>query len=179
MTGEAEPDRLLAIYLNDHHAGATAGVELVRRLHSSNQDEVVFAAPLREICSEIEADRETLEKVMERLGVSRDPVKPALAWAGEKLGRLKLNGQLTGYSPLSRLLELELLNAGITGKLRLWKALEQALGESLEEFDFGQLAKRAEGQRRRVEKLHLEAAAAALNPAASVTAGGSDPAQPD
>ena len=38
-------------------------------------------------------------------------------------GRLKPNGQLTGYSPLSRLVELEGLSLGITGKLGLWRAL--------------------------------------------------------
>jgi len=42
---------------------------------------------------------------MEELGVSRSRLKPAGAWVLEKLGRVKLNGQLRGYSPLSRLLE--------------------------------------------------------------------------
>ena len=40
-------------------------------------------------------------------------------------GRLKPNGQLTGYSPLSRVVELEGLALGITGKLALWKALRE------------------------------------------------------
>ena len=41
----------------------------------------------------------------------------------EKLGRLKPNGQILGYSPLSRLVELETLALGITGKRSLWEAL--------------------------------------------------------
>jgi hypothetical protein len=134
LTPNAKPDRLLAIYLNDHLAGATVGVELARRLRSSNADDPAMADPLGEVCSEIETDRATLEHVMERLGVRRRRVKAAGAWTAEKLGRLKFNGQLTGYSPLSRLVELELLYIGITGKLRLWKALEHSLGDSRGEF---------------------------------------------
>ena len=65
---------------------------------------------------------------MDRLGVRKDPLKPAAAWMAEKLGRLKLNGQLSGYSPLSRVVELEGLHIGITGKLELWKALELTAG---------------------------------------------------
>jgi hypothetical protein len=151
-------NRLLGIYLNDHLAGATLGVELARRLRSSNED----SAALAEICGEIEADRETLEEVMEQLQISRGRLKPAAAWTAEKLGRLKLNGQLTGYSPLSRLVELELLHIGITGKLRLWRVLGQILGNCLDGVDFEALAQRATAQRGRVEELHLEAAATAF-----------------
>jgi hypothetical protein len=162
LTSSAKPERLLAIYLNDHLAGATLGVELVRRLRSSNADDAALGEPVAEICAEIEADRVTLERVMEQLEIRRGFVKPAAAWGAEKLGRFKLNGQLKGYSPLSRLVELELLHVGITGKMQMWKALEHTLGRRVGEFDFGQLAERAARQRGRVEDLHLSAAARAL-----------------
>jgi hypothetical protein len=158
----SDPDKLLSIYLNDHLAGATVGVELARRLRTSNRGEPAFGKPLDEICAEIETDRETLEEAMERLGITRGRVKPAAGWAGEKLGRLKLNGQLRGYSPLSRQVELELLLIGITGKLRMWKALERTRGEI--GIDFGALAERAARQRGRVEALHLLAADIAFDP---------------
>jgi hypothetical protein len=153
----ASARKRLAIYLNDHLAGATLGVELARRLRSSSEDEEVAR-----ICAEIEADRETLEALMERLGIRRGRVKPAAAWTAEKLGRLKLNGQLTGTSPLSRLVELESLDVGIAGKIGLWRTLERALGERLDEFEFSRLAERAADQRARVQQLHLAAAATAL-----------------
>jgi len=156
--GYEEAERMLAIYLNDHLAGATLGVELARRLRASNEDDARFGAPLADICAEIEADRATLERVMDLLGIRRGLVKPAGAWLSEKLGRLKLNGQLRGYSPLSRLVELELLFIGITGKMQMWDALQHTLGGNLAEFDFGQLAERASGQRDRVQELHLAAA---------------------
>jgi hypothetical protein len=149
--------RLLAIYLSDHLAGATGGVELARRARSSNQGTKLGEA-LEQVCAEIEADRTTLERVMERLGVKRNRPKVVGAWAAEKLGRLKLNGRLTGYSPLSRLVELEMLHIGITGKIQLWQALDETRSAGLAQFDFPDLVKRAESQRARVERLRLDAA---------------------
>lgn len=158
MAESADQDKRLAIYLNDHLAGAALGVELARRLRSSNQGDPEFGPPLAEICAEIEADRETLIRLTDRLEVARNGVKPALARVAERLGRLKLNGQLRGYSPLSRVLELEVLSSGIGGKMQLWNALEERFGESLDGFDFHALAERADRQGQRVEDLHLSAA---------------------
>ena len=171
MAQSADPDRLLAIYLNDHFAAATLGVELARRLRSSNSGDAEMGEPLAKICAEIEADRDTLSRLMDRLGVDRNPVKPALARVAERLGRLKLNGQLRGYSPLSRVIELEGLATGIGAKLQLWNALEQNFGESLDGFDFHALAARADNQGQRVEDLHLAAAQRALPSATSSSQG--------
>jgi hypothetical protein len=162
MAQSANPDRLLAIYLNDHLAGAALGVELARRLRSSNHGDPEFGEPLARICAEIEADRETLTQLTERLGIKQDTIKPALARVAERLGRLKPNGQLRGYSPLSRVLELEILSSGIGGKMQLWNALEQCFGERLDGFDFHSLAERADRQGQVVEELHLSAAKRAL-----------------
>jgi hypothetical protein len=135
---------------------------MARRARASNEDDDRLGPPLATICEEVEADRDTLVAVMEELGVRRDPVKPAAAWAVEKLGRLKLNGQLTGYSPLSRMVEMEMVLIGITGKTAMWRALAHALGPSLGKFDFVQLEVRGERQRSVVVDLHLEAASRAL-----------------
>jgi hypothetical protein len=94
---------------------------------------------------------------MELLEVKRSRSKVAGAWAAEKLGRLKLNGRLTGYSPLSRLVELEMLHLAITGKIQLWQALDETQASRLAQFDLPGLAKRAESQRVRVERLRLDA----------------------
>lgn len=163
MSDDSESKHLLAIYLNDHLAGSTAGVELARRLRSSNADDPEFGPPLARICAEIEADRESLKGVMKALGVRRQCLKPAAAWAGEKLGRLKLNGRLRGYSPLSRLLEVELLQLGATGKLRLWTALRENLTERVGDNDLTELEARARRQRDQLEELHRSAATRALS----------------
>ena len=116
--------KLLSIYLNDHLAGATAGTELARRVAGANEG-TPLGDLLAELATEIAEDREALLKAMSKLGVGRDHIKVKGAWVGEKLGRLKLNGQITGYSPLSRLEELEGLHLGITGKLELWRMLKR------------------------------------------------------
>ena len=72
---------------------------------------------------------------MDRLGVGQGKLKPLAAVLGERLGRLKLNGRLRGYSPLSRLDELELLQIGVVGKRRLWRALEHTHAGDLPDFD--------------------------------------------
>lgn len=153
---------LLAIYLNDHLAGATVGVELARRLQASNEDDREFGPALAEICAEVEDDREALKSAMDRLGIGQSKLKPVAAVLGERLGRLKPNGQLRGYSPLSRLDELELLQVGVAGKRRLWRALERTHADDLSGFELGALAERATGQLRRLEALHLKAASLAL-----------------
>jgi hypothetical protein len=153
---------LLAIYLNDHLAGSTAGVELARRLRGSNEGDPEFGPALAEICTEVEADREVLKAAMDQRGVGQSKVKPLAAVLGERLGRLKLNGRLRGYSPLSRLDELELLQIGVAGKRRLWRALEHTHASDLPDLELGALAERATEQLRRLEALHLKAAALAL-----------------
>jgi hypothetical protein len=147
---------LLGIYLNDHLAGSIGGVETARRARGSNEG-TEFAAPLARICEEIASDRDSLEAVMKELGVGRSRIKPAIGWLGEKLGRLKPNGQLRGYSPLSRVVEFELLLLGITGKLRLWHLLDELVSGDTS-ADFAALIARAEDQRGRVEGLQARAA---------------------
>ena len=110
----------LAIYLNDHLAGATVGLELARRSAGSNRGSP-YGPFLDKLAGEIHEDRESLLEIMRSLQVGVDQVKVSAGWAAEKLGRLKLNGQLLGYSPLSRLVELEALTLGVTGKLGLWR----------------------------------------------------------
>lgn len=155
------PDRLLPIYLDDHLAGSVAGVELARRARASNEG-TKLGDVLAEVCVEIEADQRTLREVMQRLEASESRIKTAAGWLAEKVGRLKLNGRLHGYSPLSRVMELEGLLIGISGKRMLWRALGNTYGERLPEFDFDALAARAENQRLRLETCRLEAATIAF-----------------
>jgi len=154
----------LPIYLNDHLAGATVGVELAKRTCASNQG-TALGEFLDRLVGEIAADRETLKSLMRELGVRPDPIKAYGAWVAEKAGRLKLNGQLTGYSPLSRLVELEGLAMGINGKRAMWAALEQVIAARVPEFDFTELRARAERQAAEIEDHRLAAAEVALGPA--------------
>jgi hypothetical protein len=152
---------MLRTYLQDHHAGSTVGLELARRSAGSNKDND-YGAELSRIAEEIDEDRETLEDVMDRLGVKPSAIKDAAGWTAEKIGRLKPNNSLLSYSPLSRVVELEGLVIGVTGKLALWESLRTAVGESLDGIDFAALSTRADDQRARLEALRKRAAAEAF-----------------
>lgn len=157
----ADVSDMLRTYLQDHHAGSTAGLELARRAAGSNTDSD-YGPELERIADEIAADRETLEQVMEGLGVKASTIKDAAGWTAEKLGRLKPNNSLLSYSPLSRVVELEGLVIGVTGKLALWESLRAAIGESLDGIEFATMSERAADQRSRLEALRKRAAAEAF-----------------
>jgi hypothetical protein len=153
----------LSIYLNDHLAGATAGVNLARRAAASNRS-TSYAEALATLAEEIAEDRAALVQIMERLSVGHDRLKLALGWGAERAGRLKLNGTILSYSPLSRLEELEGLALGVNAKLALWETLRRTHGADprLKGIDLDDLIERALSQRRRLQRQHEKAAAEAF-----------------
>ena len=151
---------LLAIYLNDHLAGATGGVELARRVA------VWYPVPgqqaaLEGLAADIAQDRQTLLDLMTTLGMPVRRYKVGVAWAAEKAGRLKLNGSLLSRSPLSNLEELEMLRLGVEGKAAGWRTLrELADADSRLNRDLlGDLMARAREQASLLEELRVRAAA--------------------
>lgn len=159
------PSKLLAIYLNDHLAGATAGAALARRAANSNRDSNSYYPTLEAVAGEIGEDRASLLGIMEALQIGADPLKQLLACAAEKAGRLKLNGRLLSYSPLSRLDELEFLALGVTGKRTLWRSLDLLVPQEprLSHEQLTELIARAERQRRRIETCRRRAASEAFS----------------
>jgi hypothetical protein len=157
------PMRRLDIYLNDHLAGAMVGVELSRRA-AKNRRGTATGEFLEGLHRDIAEDRRTLQSVMRALGVDASPMKPALGWVAEKAGRLKLNGRIRGHSPLSDLVELEGLEAGVAGKRSLWQALARAYSDDrrLAPFDLDALVARAEHQLEGISEHRLSAAREAL-----------------
>jgi len=154
--------KLLGIYLNDHLAGSMVGSRLAKRIVRQNEGNE-YGSGVASIAREIEEDRAILRRLMEHLGVEEQRARVAMAWVTEKAMRLKPNGNLFRYSPLSRVLELETLTMGITGKLELWRSMEVVQnGQKITGFDFAQLARRAEAQRDAVEDLRVRAAREAL-----------------
>jgi hypothetical protein len=149
--------KLLGIYLNDHLAGSTVGLELAKRTRAANSG-TELGRLLERLTAEIAEDRGALVSVMQALGVKRDPVKRAGAFIAERAGRLKLNGQLRGYSPLSRVVELEGLRTGVVGKRLLWVVLRELDAPELRQFDFTALEERAARQRDEIEAQRRQAA---------------------
>ena len=158
----ASPSKYLATYLNDHLMGATLGVELVRRAARENQGSELGAF-LSGLAQEIDDDRDTLLALMSELGVKPDRLKVAAGWTGEKVGRLKPNAQLRGYSPLSPLVELEGLLIGIQGKLAMWSVVAEVAQElGLDRARLEALSARAERQQADVERHRREVGRRAL-----------------
>jgi hypothetical protein len=151
--------KLLGIYLRDHLAGSRAGLELARRAAQENRGNPV-GDYLSQFAKELKQERATLEQVIGQLGLSQSTLKAGAAWVMERVGRLKLNGHLLTYSPLSRMMELEGLCVAVQGKLSLWRLLERlARTEArLAGFDFSALITRSIAQQAMLDRLRLMAA---------------------
>lgn len=149
---EESGDRFLRIYMNDQLALGIGWRELARRAQSQNEGTALGDA-LAGVATGIAEDVEAFEAIMDRLGLARDRVKPLLATVAERVGRLKPNGQLHGYSPLSRFVELDMLAMGIEGKKILWANLRDFAGlrVRLSDVDFDGLIERADRQRAELE----------------------------
>ena len=127
-------------YLDDHRAGASGGTALVTRIWRSNR-RTPWEAQLKEVIDLIEQDLIILDEVRAKAGVSGGELKRVAALAAERAARLKPNGHVISYSPLSRVLELETLMSAVQGKQRLWVTLRLAAPSQpwLEDFDFAAL----------------------------------------
>ena len=158
-----EDNKLLRIYLNDHLAGSVAGHELAKRTMSNNAG-TPLADYLIEFIQQLEEEQGVVEGILDSFEASPDRIKQMAAWIAEKAGRLKLNGQITGYSDLSRLLEIEGLCLGVEGKLSLWRSLKRVKEhhQELRAVDLDHLIERAEKQRARLEGFRREAAQTAF-----------------
>ena len=162
MTDLMEDTKLLRIYLNDHLAGSIAGEELAKRTRSNNAG-TPLADYLDGFLVELKEDQLVVEDLLDSIDATKDRVKQLAAWIAEKAGRLKLNGRVTGYSDLSRLLELEGLCLGVEGKLSLWRSLETVRSHpALVALHLDALIERAETQRAGLEVFRREAAVIAL-----------------
>jgi hypothetical protein len=164
-------DRFLRIYMNDQLALGIAWREVARRAQGEN-DGTALGEALRRVATGIAEDVETFEAIMERLGFGRDRVKTTAATVAERVGRLKLNGRLRGYSPLSRFAELDFLAMGIEGKKILWANLRDLgdLSRRLPDVDFDELVRRAQRQRDELEPFRARAGREAFGAPVPATA---------
>lgn len=121
-TTGADQAHLLRIFLRDHEAAAAGGLQLARRCWKANRS-TVYAPDLQRLAMDIRADRDALRHICRKYHVKFSTVGRSIAVLGATIGRLKLNGRLLRYSPLSRVIELETLSGGVMTKLRLWESL--------------------------------------------------------
>lgn len=172
----SEHQRLLRIYLRDHHAGSTAGMGLAKRTWRHNRD-TEFEPELRGLMERIEADRDDLTRQMSTVGVRPNRIKDAVAAAVERVGGLKPNGRLRSYSPLSRVVEIEGLVMAVSGKLSGWRTLEAALGDSV--GGLARLIESAQSQLATLETLGRRAAEVAFGARREGDRGSASPSDPE
>ena len=153
----------LAVYLKDHLAGSAAGLDLAQRLQAET-DGTELGEVMAGLVADIQADRETLEKLMKKLGVDQGGLKQAAGKVVVKLARVRTDKRVTGDAALSRMMELESLSLGIEGKRAMWLALQDLAGldKRLKRFDFHALARQAKEQRKRLEPFRVAAAKEAV-----------------
>jgi hypothetical protein len=110
----------LAIYLHDHLAGTTCGLDLVDRIrnHFVREDVGRFAARFRE---DIAADKAELHRLASLFGSTSDVIKDSVAWLSEKVSRIKISDD--DGTGLGLFEALEFLALGVHGKTALWCAL--------------------------------------------------------
>jgi hypothetical protein len=160
-------ERPLDVYLTDHLAGSTGGVELAQRAAEENSGSDLGSF-FSELLADIQEDRATLEDMMKHLGTQPSPIKQAGAWIMEKFSRFKM---AAGSQDLGTLLMIETLEMGVEGKLSLWRALNEVADgyPQLGDYDLKGLMERAEAQIAALEEQRLKAAKTALAAPASVS----------
>lgn len=159
-TGKRGQGDLLGIYLNDHLASSLAGLELARRMAGAAEPGSESESVLARLVTELTQDRAALLEIMAALGIQVRGYKMFAAWAGEKAGRVKLNGRLVTRSPLSGLEEAEVLRLGIEGKAAGWRTLRSLAGrdDRLDAARLDSLLARAASQSEVVETLRVRVA---------------------
>jgi hypothetical protein len=118
VTESVHPQRnaeLLGVYVNDHLAAATGGIELVCRMLSVHRGSR-WQQPLEQLLDELREERSALLRVTRALGIPVRQYKQVGVWLAEKVSRVKLNGRLVSRSPLSDLIEFEFLASAVRGK---------------------------------------------------------------
>lgn len=159
MTGHVPPSiegDLLNLYLSDHLTGATAGRSRIERMADA-YDDGELGPDLRRLAVQIGEEYTLLRDLISELGLRQHPHRQALAWLAEHAGRLKLNKRLLSTSPMTVVLELELMRSAVVGKLGGWQTLaELAPDLGLDRSRFETLAERAKDQAATLERLHAQ-----------------------
>lgn len=156
-------EKAMEVYLNDHLAGAMLGSDLAEQILERSEG-TPFGDVMLSVSAQIEEDRDTLIDLMERMDITRNPVKQATTWIAEKASRPKFSGRTSGDPDVGYFMALESMTLGVTGKLALWEALTRVAGDHPEiaATNLEELIERARTQRDALEGQRLVAAERAL-----------------
>ncbi|MCK0113595.1 hypothetical protein MWU75_15725 [Ornithinimicrobium sp. F0845] len=150
------------LYLNDHLAGAEAGRARVRRMAEAHAD-LPIGPELPGLADQLDGEYQRIVRLLEELGLRRLAHRQVAARVLEQIGRLKLNGRLLRRSPMTPVLELELMRGAVNAKAGLWEVLVGMAGDlGLDPAEFQELADRVPQQSGLLERLHGEIAVPAF-----------------
>jgi hypothetical protein len=156
--------RMLQTYLSDHLTGAAGGRARALKMSEWYADREI-GPELAEVARQIDEEHGHLGELIDALDLRRGLPLQVLARVGELVGRAKTNGRVLTRSPMTPLLELELLRAAVNGKQGLWQVLAEYADElGLDAADYLRRAADAERQAETLERLHGEIRPDALRP---------------
>ncbi|MGC5583583.1 hypothetical protein [Ornithinimicrobium sp. W1665] len=154
---------VLELYINDHLAGASGGRDRAHRMVEDHAD-LPITADLAEFARELDEEWERVDRLIKELGLDTLRYRQLAASLGEKLGRLKLNRRLTRRSPMTPLLETELMRGAVNAKRGLWQVMEELAPRlQMDPTEWHELDAQAAAQSERLDRVH-----AALRPDAFV-----------
>jgi hypothetical protein len=151
------------VYLNDHLAGATAGVDLVKQ--AVERHDGALGEFFAQLADEISGDLNTLTSLMDQMDAHHSGAKEVLAKAGSEISEAKFSGESLDDPEFGTFITLETLSIGVEGKLCMWKALKVVADDyaELNAADIDTLIERARSQRDKLEGKRLEVASTALS----------------
>jgi hypothetical protein len=114
----------LAVYVNDHLAGSTAGLTLMDDL-ASRAEGTALAPKLRTLAAEVREDQQLLRETLDRLAAGERRVVQAAAWLGEKVHEKRLALAARNHPALGLLEGLESIALGLQGKLAIFRVLAE------------------------------------------------------
>ena len=131
----AERRRLLRTWVQDRIAASTFTFALLKRMIRENRG-TPFERPLVQIHAELKDERKQLDELAGAVAAPPPLAKQTAAWFAEKASRFKPNGHVLRYSPLSRVLELEMLLSATYAREVSWRALDAIPDEDKPEVSF-------------------------------------------
>lgn len=151
------PDNLerdvIGLYLSDHLTGATAGLHRAQRMARAYRSTEI-GPQLADFADDLHNERGLLADLIDGLELRRRPHRQVAAAVAERLGRLKFNGRING-SPMTPLLEVEIMRSAVVGKLGGWQTLgELAPDLGLPAALFASLAEKSRAQIDMLGQLH-------------------------
>lgn len=156
----------LGHYLRIHLTGAASGIALFGRGEAHRDEEA--RTVLAQIRRELVAERRRLLWIADLTGSSPAPLATVVAAVGERLSRLKPNGNPLVRGPLDDLIDLETMRIALSGKIAGWESLLTASDtvDALPAREIQELLDQALRQLEQVSALHVAAAGRALAPRA-------------